>query len=58
MVVEAGVARPLLLHKVGSEVGRNAWPSWLVMLPGAGAGARAGAVAVAVAVRYLITTVN
>ena len=31
-VVMAGVARPLLLHKVGSEVGRDVW------LAGAGAG--------------------
>ena len=32
LVAEAGVARPLLLHKVGSEVGRN------VLLAGTGAG--------------------
>ena len=31
------VARPLLLHKVGFEVGRDAWSSG----PGPGAGARA-----------------
>ena len=34
------VARPLLLHKVGFEVGRDAWSSGPG--PGAGAGARDG----------------
>ena len=37
------VARPLLLHKVGSEVGRDAWSSWLVMWLGSGPGLGPGA---------------